>query len=60
MIVKAYKFPATLQLVKFSTIVSTCLRLIKSLKDVLLILETPKKKEADDLRNLKKIRRMLN
>jgi hypothetical protein len=60
MIVKPYKFPVTLQLVKFSNIVSTCLRLIKSLKDVPLILETPKKKESDDLRNLKKVRRMLN
>ncbi len=29
-------------------------------KDVPLILETPKKKESDDLGNLKKVRRMLN
>jgi len=29
-------------------------------KDIPLILETPKKRESDDLRNLEKIRRMLN
>jgi len=31
-----------------------------SFKDVPIILETPKKRESDDLRNLKKVRRMLN
>ena len=32
----------------------------QSLKDIPLILETPKKKESDDPGNLKKVRRMLN
>jgi deoxyribonuclease-4 len=33
---------------------------IPSLKDIPLILETPKKIESDDLRNLRKVKRMLN